>query len=162
MLKPPPTLLPLRPEDAPAVRFVRSRLGSCLKHAADPARSSQAGRDVHRVIRGLPLSGQLRERRRSLSSRAELLIFVAMVAAAWVVHVVRQVLRERRKPPGSGTTDAYEGNLVVPPAGNRHHGWFGTHGGGLSGDSGHGGGISGHGGHNGGHDGHGGTGGGHH
>lgn len=95
-----------------------------------------------------------------MSSRAELLIFLAVVGTVWVIHVVRQVLRERRKPPASGTTDAYDGNLVVPAPGSKHHGWFGTHSGGHGGyGDGHGGGISGHGG---GFDGHGGTGGGHH
>src|ERR1035438_455870 len=40
-LNPPPTLLSVHTENASAVRFVRSGLRSCLKHAADPARSSQ-------------------------------------------------------------------------------------------------------------------------
>jgi uncharacterized membrane protein YgcG len=94
-----------------------------------------------------------------LSSHAELLIFLAVVATVWVIYVVCQVLREGRKSSGSGTTDVYDGNLVVPPTGRRQHGWFGTHG---SEHNGHGNGISGHGGHGSGFDGHGGTGGGHH
>ena len=94
-----------------------------------------------------------------MSSHAELLIFLAVVATVWVTYVVYQVSRERRKPSGSGTTDVYDGNLIVPPTGRGHRGWLGPHGGEHSG---HGGGISGHGGHGGSFDGHGGTGGGHH
>jgi hypothetical protein len=72
-----------------------------------------------------------------------ILIYLALLAALWVAHVVRQVRREKRRAAGlAPATDAYEGNLVIPPPGtarSRHaHGVFGHSGsGGHSGHSGH-------------------------
>jgi hypothetical protein len=57
-----------------------------------------------------------------LSSGTELVIFFVVLAAGWIAHVVRQVMRDRRKPSLPGTADAYEGNLVSPAAGARRHG----------------------------------------
>jgi hypothetical protein len=68
-------------------------------------------------------------------------IFFAVVAAAWISRVVRQVRRDRRKPSRPGTADAYEGNLVVPVASARRHGIFTGHS-----SRGHDSGLGGHGG----------------
>jgi hypothetical protein len=57
-----------------------------------------------------------------MSSSTELVIFLAVIAAAWIAYVVRQVLRDRRKPSLPATVDAYEGNLIIPAAGMRRHG----------------------------------------
>lgn len=47
-----------------------------------------------------------------------ILIYLAMLATLWVVHVVRQVRREKRRSAGlAPATDAYEGNLVLPSPG---------------------------------------------
>jgi uncharacterized membrane protein YgcG len=51
-----------------------------------------------------------------VSSRTELVIVLAVLAAGWVLHVIRRMARDRRKP-SFGTSEAYEGNLVVPLAG---------------------------------------------
>jgi len=90
------------------------------------------------------LSPTARERGRTVSSGIGLVIFFGALAAGWIVHVFRQVRRDRRKPSLPGTADAYEGNLVVPAAVAGRHGIF-------SGHKGHGdGGIGGHqGGHHG-------------
>jgi hypothetical protein len=83
-----------------------------------------------------------------LSTTAELLIYLGVIAAARVFYVVRKVRRERRRQPGMpGPADAYEGNLVVPAPGQ--HGRGHRHGivhGGHGGFGGHGGGHAGHGG----------------
>jgi hypothetical protein len=99
-----------------------------------------------------------------LSSHAELLIYLGVMAALWISYVVRKVRRERRNSTAfSGHAHAYEGNLVIPPGNGRHHGHHG-HGagvgghGGIGGHGGHGGGLGGHGIGIGGHD----AGGGHH
>jgi len=73
-----------------------------------------------------------------VSSRTELVIVIAVLAAGWVLHVVRRVARNRRKP-SFGTSEAYEGNLVVPPVGTNRRGLFSARSG-----NGHGGGIAGH------------------
>jgi hypothetical protein len=96
-----------------------------------------------------------------MSSNAELLICLGVLAALRIGYVIRKVRRESRRPR-FGTADPYEGNLVVPPSGNGQHGRHGGHaghggwtGGYSDGNSGHGGGVSGHGGHGhgmGGHD----------
>jgi len=90
-----------------------------------------------------------------LSNDAELLIYLAVLAALWVGYNVRKVRRERSKPPGLGTPAPYEDNLLIAPV-SGHRGRFGGHGGHVSGSSGHGshGGHVGHGGHvsHGGHD----------
>jgi hypothetical protein len=74
-----------------------------------------------------------------VSSGTELVIFFGVLIAGWIIHVVRQVRRDRRKPSLPGTADAYEGNLVVPAIGARRHGVFSSHRGG-----GHDSGIGGH------------------
>jgi hypothetical protein len=83
-----------------------------------------------------------------LTSHAELLIYLAVLAALWVGYNIRKVLRERNKPPGRGTPAPYEDNLVIAPV-SGHRGRFGGHGGHVSGTSGHGshGGHVSHGGH---------------
>ena len=87
-----------------------------------------------------------------MSTTAELLIYLGVIAAARVLYVVRQVRRERRRQAGMpGPADAYEGNLVVPAPGQhgRGHGhgvMHGEHGGGFGGHDG------GHAAHGGGHD----------
>lgn len=64
-----------------------------------------------------------------MSSNAELLICLGVLAALWIGYVIRQVRQERRRPR-FGTADAYEGNLVVPPTGNgQQHGRHGGHAG---------------------------------
>jgi hypothetical protein len=84
-----------------------------------------------------------------MSTTAELLIYLGVIAAARVLYVVRQVRRERRRQAGMpGPADAYEGNLVVPVPGQHGRG----HGHGI----GHGGHGVAHGWHDGGHAGHGG------
>ena len=85
-----------------------------------------------------------------MSSDAELLIYLAVLAALWAGYVIRKVRRERNRPPGLGTPAPYEDNLVIAPV-SGHRGRFGGHGGHVSGLSGHGGHVS-----HGGHDGHGG------
>lgn len=85
-----------------------------------------------------------------MTSHAELLIYLAALAALWVGYNVRKVLRERNKPPGLGTPAPYEDNLVIAPV-SEHHGRFGGHVSGPSGHASHGshgshGGVS-HGGH---------------
>jgi hypothetical protein len=95
-----------------------------------------------------------------LSTTAELLIYLGVLAAARVLYVVRKVRRERRRQAGRpGPADAYEGNLVVPPVPGqygRRHGHGVMHGGHGVMHGGHGGGFgahgSGHAGHGGGHD----------
>jgi uncharacterized membrane protein YgcG len=87
-----------------------------------------------------------------MSSRIELVIVLAVFAAGWVLHVIRRVVRDRRKS-SFGTSEAYDGNLVVPAAGTNRHGLFNArrvngHGGGIGGHAGphHGpGGFHGHG-----------------
>ena len=84
-----------------------------------------------------------------MSTTAELLIYLGVIAAARVLYVVRQIRRERRRQAGMpGPADAYEGNLVVPVPGQHGRG----HGHGI-GPGGHG--VA-HGWHDGGHAGHGG------
>jgi hypothetical protein len=47
-----------------------------------------------------------------------ILIYLALLAALWVIHCVRQVQRAKRRSAGlAPATDAYEGNLVIPPPG---------------------------------------------
>jgi hypothetical protein len=82
-----------------------------------------------------------------VSSGIGLVIFFGVLAAGWIIHVVRQVRRDRRKPSLPGTADAYEGNLVVPAAGARRHGIFNGHSFKGHGDGGIGGHESGHHGH---------------
>jgi hypothetical protein len=60
-----------------------------------------------------------------MSSSTELVIFFAVIAAGWIVHVVRHVLRDRRKPSLPATVDAYEGNLIITAAARRHGGHSG-------------------------------------
>jgi hypothetical protein len=87
-----------------------------------------------------------------MSTRTELVIVLAVLAAGWVLYVIRRVVRDRRGP-SFGTSEAYDGNLVVPPTGTKRHGIFGAgkateHGGGIGGHAGshHGpGGFHGHG-----------------
>jgi hypothetical protein len=77
---------------------------------------------------------------------ADLLIYFAIVGAAWVAYRVRKYRREARTPH-RGVADAYDGNVVIlPPAhgqrgtsfraspgsghvthGPRHNGHFGGH-----------------------------------
>jgi hypothetical protein len=64
-----------------------------------------------------------------MSSGTELVIFLAVIAAGWIVYVVRQVLRDRKKPSLPVTADAFEGNLIIPAAGMRRHGLHGAHSG---------------------------------
>ncbi len=46
------------------------------------------------------------------------LVYLALLAVLWVTHVIRQVRREKRRTAGlAPATDAYEGNLVIPPPG---------------------------------------------
>lgn len=68
-----------------------------------------------------------------MSSFAGLLIILAVIATVWVVHVIRQVTRERRRPSHPDTADAYEGNLVVPLLGSKHPDRSGIHAGGHGG-----------------------------
>jgi uncharacterized membrane protein YgcG len=92
----------------------------------------------------------------ALSTTAELLIYLGVIAAARILYVVRQVRRERRRQAGRpGPADAYEGNLVVPAVTGhrgRGHGHGVVHGGHGGGFGGHGGDFGGHPGHGGGHD----------
>jgi hypothetical protein len=83
-----------------------------------------------------------------LSSHAELVIYLAVLAALWVGYVVRKVRRERDRPPGLGTPAPYEDNLAIVPV-SEHRGRFGGHGGHVSheGHVSHGGHGSGFGGH---------------
>jgi hypothetical protein len=82
-----------------------------------------------------------------------ILIYLALLAALWVTHVVRQVRREKRRSAGlAPATDAYDGNLVIPPPGTGRaghaRGVFSHIGsGGYSGHAGHGHGHSAHAGH---------------
>lgn len=86
-----------------------------------------------------------------MSSNAELLICLGVLAALWMGYVIRHVRQERRRPR-FGTAGAYEGNLVVPPTGNgQQHGRHGGHAGHGGWTGGHSGGNGGHGGGNGGH-----------
>jgi hypothetical protein len=62
-----------------------------------------------------------------------ILIYLGLLAALWIAHVIRQVRRQKRRAAGlAPATDAYEGNLVIPPPGTgrpRHpHGVFGHSG----------------------------------
>jgi hypothetical protein len=69
-----------------------------------------------------------------------ILIYLGLLAALWVAYVLRQVRREKRRGAGlAPATDAYEGNLVIPPPGS--HRRFG-HAHGVIGDSGSGGHIA--------------------
>ena len=75
-----------------------------------------------------------------MSSRIELVIVLAVFAAGWVLHVIRQAVRDRRRP-SFDTSEAYDGNLVVPPRGTSRHGLFSArrvngHGGGIGGHAG--------------------------
>jgi hypothetical protein len=54
---------------------------------------------------------------------ADLLIYLGVLAALWVIYSVRRHRRQRGKPD-LGNADAYEGNLIIPPVSTRH----GTHG----------------------------------
>ncbi len=84
-----------------------------------------------------------------MSTTAELLIYLGVIAAARVLYVVRQVRRERRRQAGMpGPADAYEGNLVVPVPGQHGRG----HGHGIGHGVAHGWHDGGHAGHGGGHD----------
>jgi hypothetical protein len=85
-----------------------------------------------------------------VSSSAEFLICLGVLAALWVSYVVPTVRQERRRPR-FGPADAYEGNLIVPPPGRGHHGRSSGHGTGVSGHGRHGGGTGGHGAGHGGH-----------
>ncbi len=99
-----------------------------------------------------------------MSGYAAVFVVVAVMVALWGVTVMIRRRREGGRPH-LGDADAFEGNLVVPPAdglngrpsGRASHGDSG-HGHGL-GSHGHGG-FGGHSSHGGGHDG--GGGGGHH
>lgn len=84
-----------------------------------------------------------------MSSYAQLVIYLAVLAALWAGHVVRKVRRERDRPPGLGTPAPYEDNLAIVPV-SGHRGRFGGH---VSGHGGHGSHVS-HGGHGGGFGGH--------
>jgi hypothetical protein len=75
-----------------------------------------------------------------VSSRTELVIVIAVLAAGWVLYVIRRAVRDRKRPP-FGTSEAYDGNLVVPPLGTNRHGIFSgrrvtEHGGGIGGHAG--------------------------
>jgi len=83
----------------------------------------------------------------TVTGTQELVVILAVLAASRIVYVVRQVRRDRSRPPRPGTSDAYEGNLVVPAAGparpglfrrrpNAHHRGIGYHGD-SGGQSGH-------------------------
>ena len=88
-----------------------------------------------------------------MSTTAELLIYLGVLAAARVLYVLRKVRRERRRHAGMpGPAGAYEGNLVIPVPGQHGRGYgngvvHGGHGGGFGGHAGHGGGHAVHGGH---------------
>ena len=93
---------------------------------------------------------------------ADLLIYLAVVAALWTAYMIFKRRRARGKQH-FGDDDAYEGNLIIPLGGESHsaryhHGPRGGHIGHDGGHAGHGGGDIGH---DGGHAGHG-TVGGHH
>lgn len=98
-----------------------------------------------------------------MSVPAGLLIFLAILAAAWIAYRVVKYRRERSRP-SLGDANAYDGNLLPPganyrPSGGRksHAGKHVAHGGGHKAHGGaHGGGHTAHGG------GHSGAGGGHH
>jgi hypothetical protein len=78
-----------------------------------------------------------------LSGHAELVIYLAVLAALWVGYVVRKVRRERDRPPGLGTPAPYQDNLAIVPV-SGHRGRFGGHAGGHVSHGGHGGGFGGH------------------
>jgi hypothetical protein len=64
---------------------------------------------------------------------ADLMIYLVVIAALWVMYSIRKHRRERGKPR-LGDADAYEGNLTIPPVPTRH----GTHGSGhMRHDAGH-------------------------
>ena len=71
-----------------------------------------------------------------------LAVFLGLVAAGWICYNVLRVRRERRRPAYPPATDAYDGNLIIPPPGSSHQ--HGRHAGGSSGHAGHAGGSSGH------------------
>ena len=90
-----------------------------------------------------------------------LAVFLGLVAAVWIGYNVLRIRRERRRPAHPPATDAYDGNLIIPPPGSSHQ--HGRHADGSGGHAGHGGGSGGHAGHAGGSSGHaGGSAGGHH
>jgi hypothetical protein len=81
---------------------------------------------------------------------ADLLIYLAVVAALWMVYVIRKRRRARGKRR-FGDADAYEGNLIIPPSGGPHGGLYphrshSEHVGHADGHIGHGGSHAGHGG----------------
>jgi hypothetical protein len=64
---------------------------------------------------------------------ADLLIYLGVLAALWVIYSARKHWR-RRSRPDLGNADAYEGNLIIPPVPTRH----GMHGSGhVHHDAGH-------------------------
>jgi hypothetical protein len=62
-----------------------------------------------------------------MSTVVQIAIYVAVLAVGWVGYVVWRVRRDRKKPSGSATADAYEGNLVIPVAASRRHGLLSGH-----------------------------------
>lgn len=94
-----------------------------------------------------------------MSNHLELLLYLMVLALLGAVVVARRARRESRKPR-LGDADAYEGNLVVPVAGDQHSRGRSQSGPGHSGaqhgslshhDGGHHGGLGGHHGDPGGH-----------
>jgi hypothetical protein len=64
---------------------------------------------------------------------ADLLIYLGVLAALWVIYSARKRWR-RHGRPDLGNADAYEGNLIIPLVPTRH----GTHGSGhIPHDAGH-------------------------
>jgi hypothetical protein len=96
-----------------------------------------------------------------VSGYAAVFAVVAVMVALW--HITALIRRRREgERPRFGDADAFEGNLLVPPAGEPHGRSGHGHGPGGHGHGGFGGheGFGGHSSHGGGHDG--GGGGGHH
>lgn len=69
---------------------------------------------------------------------ADLLIYLAVVTALWAAYVIGKRRRARGKRR-FGNSDAYEGNLIIPPGGESHGAphRLGPHGGHSGHDGGH-------------------------
>jgi hypothetical protein len=61
-----------------------------------------------------------------VSVHADLLIYLAVVAALWAIYMIRKHRRQASKPR-LGDADAYEGNLVIPSPGHEQPGRHGFH-----------------------------------
>ena len=57
---------------------------------------------------------------------ADLLIYVAVVVALWVVYLLWKH-RRRASKPRLGDADAYDGNLMIPAVGNERRGTVSVH-----------------------------------